>query len=118
MKKVISILALALAMAAIFAPWAHADAPQITIVEFARINNSVLAEVCGNVKQTLANHIDLVVTTDYANNPRTYHTFTELNGNFCEVVVTLYGTVQVSLENDSTGVVPALATLKKTTKGK
>lgn len=81
------------------------DAPAIKINVFYRVfNNAPIAEVCGNVSGVPADHIDLKVVADYNSEPRQYHTFTDLKGNFCESVMTYGGTVEVSLMNDQTGI--------------
>jgi hypothetical protein len=81
------------------------DAPAIKINVFYRVfNNAPIAEVCGNVSGVPADHIDLKVVADYNSEPRQYHTFTDLKGNFCESVMTYGGTVEVSLMNDTTGI--------------
>jgi hypothetical protein len=78
--------------------------PAIKISVFYRVfNNAPIAEVCGNVTGMNADHVDLKVVADYNSEPRFYHTFTDLKGNFCEVVMTYGGTVEVSVLNDMTG---------------
>ena len=80
--------------------WASVE-PKVEITSFgpvdARVTNR-LAEVCGKVTGATGDFIPLRVTPDYdSSNPANYMTFASHDGTFCQVIMTLYGNVQVTL---------------------
>lgn len=56
-----------------------------------------MGEVCGTVKGASDKVFYLKIMSDYnTHNPGEYHTFTGPSGNFCQVIRTLAGSVQVT----------------------
>jgi lipopolysaccharide export system protein LptA len=74
--------------------------PTVTVTSFARVGdvNSQVAEVCGNVKNAVG-LVQLDVIADYeTKNSGEYHTTIGTSGNFCQLIRTFYGRVQVNAE--------------------
>ena len=80
--------------------------PTVNITSFARVGdlNSQMGEVCGNVQNANGNTVNLNVIADYETRvPGEYHTFSGTDGNFCQVIRTLNGTVNVTIVGQAQG---------------
>ena len=75
--------------------------PKIEITSFGPVDSHVtrrLAEVCGKVTGVEGDFTPVRIIPDYdSSNPANYMTFVVKDGNFCQVVMTLYGTVSGEL---------------------
>ncbi len=74
---------------------------KVEITSFGPVDSKVtykLAEVCGKVTGMEGDFVPVRIVPDYNSaNPANYMTFVAKDGHFCQVVMTLYGTVEVSL---------------------
>ena len=94
------------------------DGPVVKVNSFAAVGapGSELGEVCGTVTGANGAVVNLKVMADYnSNNPGEYHTFSGPSGNFCELIHTYYGTVEVTLLS-ATGAISTTAKLTNKTR--
>jgi hypothetical protein len=74
--------------------------PQIEITSFGPVDSRAtnrLAEVCGQVTGISGDFLAVRIEPDYGtSNAANYMTFVTKDGRFCQLIMTLYGTVRVS----------------------
>jgi len=91
-------------------------APVVKVNSFQAVGpqGSELGEVCGTVTGANGVNVNLKVMADYnSNDPGEYHTFAGPSGNFCELIHTVYGSVEVTLLDPSSSTTKAFASFSK-----